>query len=599
MIRVDGYAPIAAYAAIGDGRTVALVARDGSVDWLALPALDGVTVFGALLDVDRGGSFSLAPVEEFEVERRYVPDSNVLETTFTTESGIVTVADALTLQDGGQLSWVELVRRIRGVRGRVRLRHEIRPRFDFGREDLTIERRKDALLARGGDYVLAFRCWDAGEPTFSGEAIGGVLEAERGSDGLLVCSFVKDEPIPLPDRHEIEIRFDRTAEAWQRWLEFHTYEGDWQQAVERSALALKLLVYAPSGAIAAAPTTSLPERIGGDLNWDYRFAWIRDSAFTLDALGKLGYREQVHASLSWLLRASNGTHPRMEPFYRLDGSVPRLEAELDLAGYRGSRPVRKGNSASGQLQLGCYGDLLETIALYVRNGNTLDAETGIRLAEVADHVCRIWGNEDSGIWELQQTRHYTISKISCWVALDRALRLAAQGEAPDDHAEAWREEAGRIRAWIDERCWSEARQSYAFYAGGDDLDAALLLAVRVGYLPADDPRLLTTLDAIRRELGAGGPLLYRYTGQAAKEGAFLACSFWLVEALARAGRLDEARATMEELLALGNDVGLYSEEIDPASGEFLGNFPQGLTHLALINAAVAVERAAGKGGREL
>ncbi|MFN2629499.1 MAG: glycoside hydrolase family 15 protein [Gaiellaceae bacterium] len=599
MIRVDGYAPIAAYAAIGDGRTVALVARDGSVDWLALPALDGVTVFGALLDVERGGSFSLAPIEEFEVERRYVPDSNVLETTFTTESGIVTVADALTLQDGGQLSWVELVRRIRGVRGRVRLRHEIRPRFDFGRGDLTIERRKDALLARGGDYVLAFRCWDAGEPTFSGEAIGGVLEAERGSDGLLVCSFVKDEPIPLPDRHEIEIRFDRTAEAWQRWLEFHTYEGDWEQAVERSALALKLLVYAPSGAIAAAPTTSLPERIGGDLNWDYRFAWIRDSAFTLDALGNLGYREQVHASLSWLLRASNATHPRMEPFYRLDGSVPRLEAELDLAGYRGSRPVRKGNGASGQLQLGCYGDLLETIALYVQNGNTLDAETGIRLAEVADHVCRIWGNEDSGIWELQQARHYTMSKISCWVALDRALRLAAQGEAPDDHAEAWREEAGRIRAWIDERCWSEARQSYAFYAGGDDLDAALLLAVRVGYLPADDPRLLTTLDAIRRELGAGGPLLYRYTGQAAQEGAFLACSFWLVEALARTGRLDEARATMEELLALGNDVGLYSEEIEPASGEFLGNFPQGLTHLALINAAVAVERAAGKRGRDL
>jgi GH15 family glucan-1,4-alpha-glucosidase len=584
----DGYAPIAGYAAIGDGRTVALVARDGAIDWLAVPAIDGAPVFGALLDPVRGGVFELAPVGEFDVERRYLPETNVLETTFATEGGVVRVTDLLALQDGGQLSWIELVRRVHGVKGRVRLRYTVRPCFDWGRGETAIERRGDAIVATCDRRVVAFRAWDAGEPSLAGGSVVGELEAGRGSDGLLVCVFVEDQPIPLPPRGEIEVRFDRTADAWRRWLEFHSYEGPWRDAVARSTLALKLLIYAPSGAIAAAPTTSLPERIGGDLNWDYRFAWIRDSALTLDALGSLGYREQVHASLSWLLRASDGTHPRLEPFYTLDGSLPPGESELELAGYRGSRPVRRGNGATGQLQLGCYGDLLETIELYVRHGNTLDRETRIRVAEVADHVCRIWQNVDSGIWELDETRHYTISKINCWVALDRALQLASQGEAPAEHADAWRAEAAAIRDWIDERCWSTRRGSYSFYADSDELDAAVLLGVRVGYLRPEDPRASSTIDAIRSELGAGGPLLYRYSGRRGEEGAFLACSFWLVEALARTGRLDEARSTMDELIALANDVGLYSEELDPASGEFLGNFPQGLTHLALVNAAAAV-----------
>jgi GH15 family glucan-1,4-alpha-glucosidase len=281
----------------------------------------------------------------------------------------------------------------------------------------------------------------------------------------------------------------------------------------------------------------------------------------------------------------------LEPFYALDGSIPRQKTELDFAGYRGSRPVRNGNGATGQLQLGCYGDLLETIDLYVRHGNSLDRDTRIRLAEVADHVCRIWKNEDAGIWELDEKRHYTISKIGCWVALDRAVHLVSQGEAPGGHVEAWEAEAERIRAWIDEHCWSPARASLSFYAGSDELDAATLLAIRNGYLAPDDPRAASTIDAVRHELGAGGALLYRYSGQAGKEGAFLACSFWLVEALARTGRVEDARRTMEELIALANDVGLYSEELDPASGEFLGNFPQGLTHLALINAAAAVAAA--------
>jgi GH15 family glucan-1,4-alpha-glucosidase len=587
-VRLDGYAPIESYAAIGDGRTVALVARDGCVDWLPVPAFDGSPVFGALLDPERGGSFALTPVEEFEVERRYLPGTNVLETTFTTESGVAVVTDALTLQDGGELSWIELVRRIKGVRGRVRLRYVVRPRFEFGQSETTVARRGEVISATNGRQVMAFRAWDAGDARFTTDEIGGELETRRGAKGLLVCNFVEAEPIPVPPRREIEIRSDRTGDAWKRWLEFHEYDGPWEEAVGRSLLALKLLVHAESGAIVAAPTTSLPERIGGSRNYDYRYAWIRDSAFVLDALGSVGYREQVHASLSWVLRASEATHPRLEPFYGLDGSIPRQTQELDLQGYRGSRPVRRGNGAAGQLQLGSYGDLLETVELYVRHGNLHDETTQIRVAEVADHVCRIWKNEDSGIWELDELRHYTNSKVNCWVALDRALKLASEGQAPRDHVDAWREEAEKIRAWIDANCWSEKQGSYTFYAGTEDLDAAVLLAIRTGFLGPDDPRASSTIDGIRAGLGAGGPLLYRYSGQESEEGAFLACSFWLVEALARVCRLDEARETMEELLALGNDVGLYSEEIDPASKAFLGNFPQGLTHLALVNAAAIV-----------
>ena len=592
--RVDGFAPIEAYAAIGDGRTVALVALDGAIDWLPVPAVDGVTIFGSLLDVERGGSFSLRPVGEYEVERRYRPDTNLLETTFTTGDGVVTVTDALSLQDGGQLSWIELVRRVHGKRGRVRLRYELRPRIDFGNEPFEISERDGARLVSGGGIVLSFRAWDAGELAASPTAIAGELEARRGSDALLVCTCVKDEIIPLPPRAEIEIRLERTADAWQRWVDFHTYEGEWEPVVDRSALALKLLIRADTGAMTAAATTSLPERIGGDWNWDYRFAWLRDSAFVLDALGQLGYREQVHASLSWLLRATDATHPRLHAFFRLDGSVPGPERELELTGYRGSQPVRSGNGALEQLQLGTYGNLLSTIAHYVHNGNALDELTGVRVVEIANHVCRVWEQEDSGIWELNELRHYTSSKVNCWVALDRALSLAAAGEAPDDHVDRWRAECARIRAWIDEHCWSERRAAYTFYAGTDELDAALLLAVHVGYLPAADQRLHSTVDRIRVELGAGGPLLYRYSGSRGAEGAFVPCSFWLAEAYAHLGRLDEARDTMSALLGLANDVGLYAEEIDPETKAFLGNFPQALTHLALINAAIAIRHATEK-----
>lgn len=602
-VRVDGYAPIGAYAAIGDGRTVALVADDGSIDWMPIPGLDDPTVFGALLDPHKSGCFELAPLEPHDVSRRYVEDTNVLQTTFTTAGGVVTVTDALNLQDGGQLSWVELARGVRAVSGRVRMRYRLRPCFDFGLDRTELGREGEVVIATQDDRMMAFRCWDAGEPLHSEGEIAGEFELRHtSSEALLVCVFAHDQPVPLPPRREIEIRSKRTVDAWRRWIDFHSYDGPWREAVGRSLLALKLLIDAHNGAIVAAPTTSLPEWVGGDRNYDYRYAWVRDSAFVLDAFGAAGYREQVHASLSFILAATKATHPRLEPFYALDGSVPREQVELPLAGYRGSRPVHKGNDAEGQLQLGCYGSLLETIELYVRHGNVLDRGTGVRVAEVADHVCRVWRNEDSGIWELFDLRHYTLSKMQCWVALDRAIGLAEQGHAPEDRVDAWRVEAVRIREWVDRNCWSEHKRSYTFCAGSEKLDAAVLLAARTGYLEPSDPRLRSTVHAIRAELSAGGPgemsgggpLLYRYSGQQGVEGAFLACSFWLVEALARMGELKEARQAMDILLGLSNDVGLYSEEMDPASGELLGNFPQGLTHLALVNAALACARAQGE-----
>jgi GH15 family glucan-1,4-alpha-glucosidase len=587
-VRVDGYAPIADYAAIGDGRTIALVARDGSIDWMPLPTIDQGAVFWSLLDAERGGRFRLAPGGEFTVRRRYLPRSNVLETTFTTPTGTLRVTDALTMQDGAVLPWVELARRVECTGGSVRLHWEVAPRFDFGREETRIVRIGGVPVALGKRLRLSVLVWELGEARLTASSVEGVADLSEGDGGLLVCVATDRQPIPCPPRDEVEVRFKGTVESWRRWLVGHGYEGPWKQAVERSALALKLLVYAPSGAIAAAGTSALPERIGGRRNYDYRFSWIRDSSFTLDALSALGYREQVHASLAWLLRVTEASHPRMQPLYGLDGRVPRGRERLEVPGYRGSAPVELGNVAATQLQLGNYGDLFDTVWRYVRNGNALDPPTGVRLAEVANLITAIWRNEDSGVWELPDHRHYTLSKMSCCLALARAVQLAEDGHVPADDAVRWRATRDEIRHFVETRCWSDAKQSYTFYAGSDSLDCGVLLGARFEYVDPTDERMTSTIDAIRRELDAGGPLLYRYTGAAEIEGAFVPCSFWLVGALAKARRLREARELMEELLPLANDLGLWSEEIDPETHELLGNFPQALTHLSLIIAAVTV-----------
>jgi GH15 family glucan-1,4-alpha-glucosidase len=588
--RAGGYAPIGDYAAIGDGRTVALVSRDGSIDWLPLPTIDRAAAFAAILDARRGGSFHLRPEGAFGVERRYLDGTNILETTFTSAGGVLRVTDALVMQDGGLLPWVELVRQAVCLAGAVRVRWSVTPRFGFGGEETNVTLIDGVPVALGDRLRVAVLTWDFGTPVLSDSEVAGAADLVEGDENLVALVVTDNEPIPHPPRAEVEARLQGTRDAWRRWLGTgaDAYDGPWRPAVERSALALKLLVHAPSGAMAAAATSGLPERIGGDRNYDYRFAWIRDASFALDALSRLGFRDQVHASLSWLLGATEQTHPRLAPLYELDGRVPRGTRELPLDGYRGSRPVQLGNGASTQLQLGNFGDLFDTVWNYVRHGNSLDPATATRLAETASFVCDVWMHEDSGLWELPRNRHYTISKMSCWLALTRAIALAEQGQLERRGVQRWRETAAKIRDFVETRCFSKERRSYTFHADSDDLDCAVLLASEFEYADPRGDRMNGTIDAVRAELAGGGPLLYRYTGMRDQEGCFLACSFWLVSALAKAARLTEAEQAMEELVELANDVGLYSEEIDPASRELLGNFPQALTHLSLIRAATTL-----------
>jgi GH15 family glucan-1,4-alpha-glucosidase len=592
MRRQDGFAPIGDYAALGDGRTVALVASDGSVDFMSLPSLHAPTTFASILDPERGGRFTLAPVGEYEAARRYLGRTNVLETTYRTGDGAVRVTEALTLQDGGLLPWVELARRIEGLEGSVRVEWRVEPRFDWGREPPAVERRGGLLVAEGAGIQLAVHSWDAGEVEPEDDALAGSFEIAAGSSALLALVAADDQPLHAPSRDHVEARLDATRRVWERWLGMWAYDGPWEEEVARSALALKLLVYAPAGSIAAAPTTSLPEVIGGDKNYDYRYAWIRDSAFTLDALLRLGLPEQVQQSFAWLLRAVRETAPDLRPFYDLAGGVPTRRETLDhLRGYRDSGPVRYGNAASTQLQLGSWGDLLETADLYVSEGNVLDDQTAKMLADCVDRVAMLWSDRDSGMWELDEHRHYTSSKISVWMAFDRAIRLAEQRHLPDRHVSQWREQHERLRAWIEERCWSDELSAYRGWAGEESLDAGVLRAVRMGYRERE--RLNRTVDTICERLAAAPGLIYRTSEHVGQEGAFVACSFWVVEALARLGRIEEACETMERVLPYANDLGLFSEEIDPDSGEFRGNFPQGLSHLALVNAAGAVDDALG------
>ena len=586
--RVDGYAPIADYGVIGDGRTAALVARDGTIDWLCLPDLDSPSVFGALVDAERAGRFVFQPEATYEAARRYLPGTNVLETTFTTATGVVRMTDAMTLPLHGLSPYRELVRKIDCLAGEVPLRWRVEPRFAYGAANARIGMRAGVPVATNGRDAVAVCAFDAGDVQTDSTSIGAAFTAHAGDAGLVALSAAHQEPLTLPSRTDAVSRLDATIRAWREWSAGRSYEGPWGDAVVRSALALKLLVHAPSGAIAAAATTSLPEEIGADRNWDYRYSWPRDSAFTLEALLALGCGGEAAAFFFWLLHASQLTHPRFRVLYRLDGRPEAEERSLPLAGYRHSKPVRVGNGAAGQTQLDVYGEVFLAARAFADAAGGLDRDHARRLADVADYIATIWEERDAGIWELrEEPRHFTQSKRLCAVALDCARELADGGVLPSEHAERWRQARDRIREFVEEHCYSEEKSSYVRHAGGDELDSALLLGVLAGY---DDPasaRLLGTVDAVRRELGRG-PLIYRWAEEA---GAFLPCSFWLADAYARQGRLEEARALMDELVGLANDLGLYAEEMDADSGDFLGNFPQGLTHLALINAAVSYQRA--------
>jgi GH15 family glucan-1,4-alpha-glucosidase len=586
--RHAGYAPLRDYAVIGNKRTAALVALDGAIDWLALPAFDGPSVFGAMLDPREGGRFTLAPTQPFGVERSYRPGSAVLETTFTTSTGSVRVTDAMSRPIAHDVRYDEIVRRVDGLAGEVPMRWSVEPRFEYGAYAVPPARRGGLPVFVNGEQVLAVQAHHVGDPQRNDGAVAGEFTARDGEAGALAVSAFHGEPLAGTSCDQLLERLDATDERWRRWAEDFAYSGPWRDAVLRSALTLELLVDGRTGGMVAAPTMALPEAIGGERNFDYRYGWLRDANLALEAMLSMGFRDQVHASLAWTLAATATTSPWLRPMYRLDGGARLPDRELPLAGYRDSRPVVLGNSATSQLQLGNYGDVFDLTWNYVRDGNGLAPRQSEQLADCADYVTRVWDHDDASIWELGDRRPYTQSKLACWLALQRAVQLADIGQLPRSGVDRWRGTAEDIRVYVDERCWSDRQRAYARSAGSDELDAAVLLAARGSFLEQQPERFSATIDAVHRELGAGNGLVYRYSGMADREGAFVACSFWAAEALARVGRADEGAAVMDALVGLGNDVGLFSEEIHPGTGEFLGNLPQALSHLALITAAAAL-----------
>ncbi|MGZ0068668.1 glycoside hydrolase family 15 protein [Microbacterium arborescens] len=582
-------AGIESYAPIGDGRTVALIGLDGSVDWLPLPDLTSTPVFARLLDSETGGCLELAPTEEFETTRRYVPDTNVLETTFTTARGSVKVTDAMVSGVAGRMPWAELARRIDGLEGTVPMAWRIHPGTSLRTAAPWIERTQHADVIRSGKTALVVVGFEHGPEApdpdgTSGPRLVGSFTATEGSRHLIALAATHDEPLHLPDPRNVDVGIDRTIDNWRHWSEVFSYEGPWEERIQRSALALKLLIFSPTGAIAAAATTSLPENPEGGKNWDYRYAWVRDLAYTAHALVRFGLREETHAALSWMLRTIREHGPELHVMYTLGGELVPDAQDYPVPGWRGVGPVVTGNPAREQLQLGVYGDLMAICRTYVDAGNVLDIGTGRMLAGVADRTCDLWRNPDSGMWELPEERHYTSSKMGCWKALDDAVALAENGAIPGS-AERWKAERERIRLWIDENCWSEAKSAYVFYAGSDELDASVLLHAPTGFDRGE--RMSTTIDALTGELGAG-PLLYRYSGVSAEEKTFVACAFWRAEALACVGRHDEALALVDQLVALANDVGIYAEMIDADDGTAWGNTPQALSHLAFIATVLTI-----------
>ena len=594
FMRIGDYAPIEDYAVIGDGRTAALVARDGSIDWLCLPNFDSPSVFARILDAERGGAFELLPTIPFESSRRYLPRTNVLETLFTTDRGAVRVVDALTLPNDRLDPMRELVRSIEGVSGIVPMRWRVAPRFKYAADLPRCEWRHGIPVATSGAEAVGVAHWNVGSPAWRGGAVEAEFDIAAGVRACLALAAAYAEPLVIPSRAAVEARLAHTIRFWEEWCRAREYRGPWTELVERSALVLKLLIFAPSGASVAAPTTSLPEDIGGERNWDYRFCWIRDSNFIISALLQLGCYREARSQFWWFMQATALTEPELHVLYRLDGGVGIDEHDIALEGYRGSRPVRVGNGALEQTQHDIYGGLLETAWLYSEGHHALDGDTGEVLGRIANRVCEIWRQPDSGIWEVRNGPfHFTHSKVMCWVALDRAVRLAERGELPSRDVSRWRREAAAIRAFVEEQCWSPQLRSYTRTAGSHDVDASLLM---ISLMQFDDPRgerASGTIDAVRRLLQEGD-FVFRYLaddGVPGGEGCFVNSSFWLVSALARAGRVDEASQLMERVCRRANDVGLYAEEIDPGSGAFLGNFPQALVHLALIDAAIAIRDA--------
>jgi len=594
---------ISDYAIIGNTRSAALISRDGTIEWLCWPRFDSASWFAALLDPERGGLFSLRPTDAFHATRRYVGDTNVLETTFRTAGGELRLTDLMPVasEDAKRRElWPahEILRRMECVEGEVSMELAYSPRPDYARAGAVLDDRgRLGIFCGNGDEVLVLRAEDPLEISTGSRDARASFTLRKGERRYVSLVFSKREPAVLPPLGAAAgARVDASLAWWTQWIARCQYDGPFRDAVVRGALTLKLMTYAPSGAVIAAPTTSLPEHRGGVRNWDYRYCWLRDSSLTLQALLDLGYTAEAESFLSWTIHTTRITWPELQVVYTLYGGAELAEQELPhLAGFASSRPVRIGNGAEGQLQLDIYGEVLDAVYQYVRRGGRLDGLTKRMIVGLGETVCKRWREPDEGIWEIRAgRRQHTYSKAMCWVALDRLLALheAKQLELP---AERFARERAAIRDQIEQRGYNERLGSYVSVLDGDDVDASLLMLARYRSVDPSSPRMRGTLDAIRSRLGANG-LLYRYRGAddglPGNEGAFGICSFWAVSAQALAGDIDGAATTFEGVLRFANDVGLFAEEIDPATGAALGNFPQAFTHVGVIDAALVLRAAA-------
>jgi GH15 family glucan-1,4-alpha-glucosidase len=597
---MSAYLPIAEHGVIGDLHSVALVGTDGTIDWFCCPRFDSPSVFASILDAEKGGFFRIAPENDGHTVRQlYFPDTNVLITRFLTPDGVGEVHDFMPIhRDPRHVR--RLVRQVVAVRGEMRFELECRPRFDYGRERHEVDVHEGGAVfhARGLSMGLA-----APVPLERrGDDVAARFTLANGESATFCLEQCGpgDRPHPISEAAAADA-FNRTVRFWRGWLSHSVYRGRWREMVNRSALTLKLLTYRPTGAIVAAPTTSLPEHVGGERNWDYRYTWVRDAAFSLYALLRLGFTEEAEAFITWLTDRF-GDHTKgdgpLQIMYGIDGRPELPEETLThLEGYMGSAPVRIGNGAATQLQLDIYGELIDSIYLYNKYGEPISYESWTELRKIVEWLCDNWDRKDEGIWETRGGQQdFTYSRLMSWVAIERAVRMARYRGLPANMVK-WLDVRDQITEQIMSRGWNDKRGAFVQHYGSDVLDASLLLMPLTKFIAPKDPRWLRTLDAIGRELVADS-LVYRYNAKASpdglrgEEGTFSICTFWYVEALARAGHLDDARLAFEKMLTYANHLGLYSEEIGP-SGELLGNFPQAFTHLSLISAAVNLDRQLG------
>ena len=602
------YLPIEDYGIIGDMRSVALVGKNGSIDWCCLPRFDSPAIFAAILDSGKGGRFQLAPLADGGVKQMYLPNTNVLVTRFFADQGMAEVTDFMPIgrEAGGQTeqSSHQIIRIARAVRGPVQFRMECRPAFDFARtpHEIRIEpdgrnavfaspQQQFALISplpleRDSTAAIAEFTLESGQ-----EAVFAVRHRSGQANESLCC-----EPL------DGEVLLRETVRFWRAWVALNRYHGRWREIVTRSALVLKLLTYLPTGAIVAAATTSLPEAIGGVRNWDYRYTWVRDAAFTVYSMIRLGYTGEAAAFANFMQARACEICPGEGPLnvmYGIDGRHDLREETLDhLDGYRGSKPVRVGNAAYGHLQLDIYGELMDTLYLYDKYGTPLSYEMWTTIERLLDWLVNNWSQPDQSIWEVRgDRRQFTYSKLQCWVALDRGVRLARKRSFPTE-SDLWRRARNQIYTDIMRDAWNEQEGTFTQSFGSDAVDASSLMMPLMLFVSPRDPRMLSTLNRVRQELAADA-LVRRYEiGKAARdglpghEGFFTVCSFWLVEAMTRAGYVEEAQFLFEKLLSYANHLGLFSEEIS-ARGELLGNYPQALTHLGLISAAYNLDRVLG------